>query len=180
MLVPNTSGDPTAYCHPSPRSWTYAAQDIDNFRESLENESKENKQSLIDFEYMLVAGRVGVSAALEFKIWLKHYRILAPEIKALIETGKMPNTSVLDLSKIMVFGIAGINAINNACKNKNIEKINKITNHVCKWLNTDDVAPDIVYAIIKSTFIKKYEEEFNLLKIAEFEKLFDKIGTVLK
>ena len=144
LLVPNTSGDPTAYCHPSPRSWTYAAQDIDNFRESLENESKENKQSLIDFEYMLVAGRVGVSAALEFKIWLKHYRILAPEIKALIETGKMPNTSVLDLSKIMVFGIAGINAINNACKNKNIEKINKITNHVCKWLNTDDVAPDIV------------------------------------
>ena len=36
------------------------------------------------------------------------------------------------------------------------------------------------YRIIKSTFIKKYEEEFNLLKIAEFEKLFDKIGTVLK
>ena len=77
LLKKPPEGDETAYCHPSPRAWTLAASDLDGT----------GPESPIEFQELLVAGRVGTGAATKFKVWLEHYRHIAPMIDALIHDG---------------------------------------------------------------------------------------------
>lgn len=184
LLKPNTSGDPTAYCHPSPRSWTLAAKDIDRFEKYVEKYPDDwpidhNNDPVVDFEYMLVAGRVGVKAALDFKIWLKHYRFLGPSIDALVENGTFPQAESMTLDRVMVFAIAGVNKLNKVCKSGDTEQIEKIINNVFNWLNSHQVTGDQAFAAIKSTLTLEFVEKYDLLSYQPFENVFDKIGDAI-
>lgn len=181
LLKPNESGDPTAYCNPSPRSWTLAAKDIDDYESYVlqqPDKLKSDTDAIIDFESMLVAGRVGIQAAIDFKIWLKYYRYLSPDIDALIERGIFPNMDMMTMDHVMVFGIAGINALNKTCQTAS-PKIEKIINNVFGWLNSDQVTADQCFACIKSTLTIELIEKYDLLSFKLFEDVFDKIGSAI-
>jgi len=187
LLKPNTSGDPTAYCHPSPRSWTLAAYDIDRFDEYLKKypedwpiyKEDEDIDPAVNFKHMLVAGRVGLKAALDFKIWLKHYRFLGPDIDKLINYGTFPDENLMSLDRIMVFAIAGINEINKACKMQDKEYLDKVINNVCRWMNSHQVTGDQAFATLKSTLTLEFVEKYDLLSYQFFEDMFDKIGDAI-
>ncbi|KKN65729.1 hypothetical protein LCGC14_0478680 [marine sediment metagenome] len=187
LLKPNDSGDPTAYCHPSPRSWTLAAKDIDMFAEHVKRNPEEfaldptaDKDPVIDFQCMLVAGRVGIKAALDFKIWLKFYRFLGPDIDALIEHGTFPDPNTMTLDHVMVFGIAGVSALNKACKANDSNRVERTLDNVFNWLLSDQVTPDQCFSIMKSTLSNSFVETHDLLAYQTFEDVFDKIGESIK
>lgn len=180
LLKPNSSGDPTAYCSPSPRSWTLAAKDIDSFEQYIKQFSNKFKNdSVVNFEYMLLAGRIGLKSALDFKMWLKYYKDLGPDIDALIDTGKFPNVSKMTLDHIMVFAITGLNALNKACREQNIKQIKLIINNVFTWLNSQQVSPDLCYAAMKCVLTQNFVDQYDLLDYPVFDAVFNKIGKAL-
>jgi hypothetical protein len=182
LLKPNDSGDPTAYCHPSPRSWTLAARDVDRFEQFVKRHPEEwmrepgGKDPVVDFECMLVAGRVGIKAALDFKIWLNHYRLLGPDIDALIEQGTFPSPDKMTLDRVMIFSIAGVNELNKACKANDTARIERVLSNVFPWLKSNQVTPDQAFAGIKSTLTTEFVHSHDLLAYQLFEDVFDKIG----
>lgn len=188
LLKPNESGDPTAYCHPSPRSWTLAARDIDKFAKynlkypelfKLDPDDDNGKDPVVEFQSMLVAGRVGIQAAIDFKIWLKFYRVLGPDINALINFGTFPNPEGMTLDHVMVFGISSIDALNKACKADDTVKVEHIINNVFPWLLSNQVTPDQCFAALKSSLSNDFVHTHDLLAFQLFEDVFDKIGEAI-
>jgi hypothetical protein len=111
LLVPAPDGDDTAYSNASPRSWTLAAGDLDN----AQDES-------VEFQTLLVAGRVGQTAAAKFSVWLTHYRHIAPMIDALVEHGKEPDVANMTTDRLMVCCIGACNEVAKACREKYTDK----------------------------------------------------------
>ena len=103
LLQGKPDGDDTAYCHPSPRAWTQAARDLDLA-----------KDEDVDYQTLIIAGRVGTAAAIKFKVWLTHHRHIEPMIDALVKDGKHPNIEGMHIDRVMVTAIAGVNPIAGA------------------------------------------------------------------
>ncbi|HEY8096863.1 MAG TPA: hypothetical protein VIE65_12340 [Methylobacter sp.] len=171
LLMKEAEGDETAYCSRSPRSWTQAAFDLDS-AESAD----------VDFQTMLVAGRVGQTGASSFKVWLEYYRELAPHIKNLVQKGDMTlDMRNLDLGQTMVFAIGAVDGIMRASRMpesevKGREKkkaVQEVTFRVSKLLNT--LPSEICVSALKSTLDHKVIDVFGLVEVKGFVDVYRKI-----
>lgn len=170
LLMPPPEGDDTAYCHPSPRAWTMAARDLDRvMKESVE------------FQTMLVAGRVGQGAAVKFRVWLDHYRHIEPIIDKLVREGVKPNVDNMTVDRVMVCAIAGCNAISQLCRDaptgtdkaKHEERILKVTKNVFGWLG--DIGPEFAIGAVKSVLSMKIIQDWKLTRVPELMATYVKI-----
>ena len=171
LLQPPPEGDDTAYCHPSPRAWTLAARDLDSVVEG----------SPIEFQELLVAGRVGTGAATKFKVWLQHYREIEPLIDALVKSGKAPDFGdKATLDRVLVCAIAGVDAVmeltRQGSKNKSkehLDKVGKTVKNVMGWVKT--LPGEICIGAMKSTFTMPVIQEYKLTQYPEFMEAFVKV-----
>ncbi len=173
LLVREASGDDTAYCSRSPRSWTNAARDLD---------CAEGRD--VDFQSLLVAGRVGQTGAANFKVWLEHYREIAPHVQALVERGEMTvNAESMDLGRLLVFSIGAVDAImrrtrapgDKASKRKSVHEA---TTRVSKFLNS--VSSEIAVCALKSTLNSEVIKEYDMVEAKGFVDVYRKIRAVDK
>jgi hypothetical protein len=170
LLKPAPDGDDTAYCHASPRAWTYASRDLQDSGDDVE------------FQTMLVAGRVGTSAAAKFRVWLDHYRHIEPLVDDLVLHGKHPQFSDGSFDKMFVCSIAScqaiVNAINNP-KTKNLsaaerkKKIHETTDNVMKWVV--GLLPEVQIGAVKSVFSPEIVTSNGLLEVTSFMDVFKNI-----
>jgi hypothetical protein len=169
LLMPPPEGDDTAYCHPSPRAWTAAARDLD----LAVNEP-------VEFQTMLVAGRVGQAAAVKFRVWLEHYRFIEPLIDKLVDEGAHPDIESMPVDRIMVCAIAGCNRIVQLCRDvhpgekaKREEKILRVTKNVFGWLG--EIPPEFAIGAVKSVLSMKIIQEWKLTRVPELMSTYIKI-----
>lgn len=166
---PAAEGDPTAYCRESPRSWTIAARDLDASLDMA------NPDQLVDLQTLLIAGRVGTTAAIKFKVWLEHYHYLVDYVDALVQNGKAPEGLTLDRQIV-----CAISACNEVVKvmSKSPKEFNKVLNNVFGWLST--LTPDLQICAVKSTITMDMIKQYKLIENPIFMKTFLQINHVLE
>jgi len=174
LLQKPPEGDETAYCHPSPRAWTLAARDLDGT----------SPNDPIEFQELLVAGRVGTGAATKFKVWLEHYRHIQPAIDALVLKGTHPPKD-MTLDRLFVCAIAGVNAVMEATRNPPKDKkvdhkkqVHQTTENVFKWLK--ELSGEVCIGAVKSTLNMKVIADFQLTKNQPFMDVYMKIRKAMK
>lgn len=171
---PPVQGDPTAYCRPSPRAWSQAARELD-FTTSKDS---------VDFQTLLVAGRVGSEAAAKFRVWLDHYRHLEPIINKLVEDGVHPPMDSFQVDKQFVCAIGATNMISQEARKDGKDKakqqaeVTKIATNVFGWLKT--LPTEYQIAAVKSTLSMDIIQKFNLTKIPDVMTTYVAIRKVLK
>lgn len=156
--------DPTEYCRPSPRAWTLAGFDLDA-----------TPDMSLDMKTNIVAGRVGSSSAVKFRVWLDHYQVIEPKIKALIEKGVMPDIQSESIDRIFIYGIAAASAIRKFTVK---EKVQKAAKHAFQFLEI--LPPEIQIGAVRTAFDIRYIEKFGLTSIPEVMKVYSKINASLK
>jgi len=170
-------GDPTAYCRESPRSWTMAASDLD------QTSSKDS----VDFQTLLVSGRVGMAAAVKFRVWLDHYRHVEPIIDKLVEKGEQPSINDMTIDRQLVCAIAAVNAVAQECKvvakspadrQKQEDHVNKIAKNVFGWLKK--LPSEFQIAAVKSALNMKTIQDFKLTKIQEVMEVYLSVRKAMK
>ena len=177
LLLPPADGDPTAYCHASPRSWTFAARDLDSLDRNQDT----------TFQTMLVAGRVGMGSAAKFRVWLDHYRHIEPLVDKLVKDGTAPPDMSID--RLIVCCISAVGAISQECRRqdeahktnkskKDPDKVYKISGHVLKWLSKQDTEFQI--AAIKNAFDMDLIRDWSLTKVPGFMECVNRTRGVLK
>jgi hypothetical protein len=179
LLKPPPAGDDTAYCHPSPRAWTLAARDLDH--------TDSNKHT-VDFQHLLVAGRVGAEAAVKFRVWLEHHRFIEPFIDKLVKDGTHPGgEATKDPARTIVCAIAAINCVMQECrkdlksndaKEKQEKEVVRITKNVCGWLQ--HIQPEFQIAAVKSVLTMKVIQDFKLTRVAEFMAVYMRIRSAIR
>lgn len=172
---PDTSGDMTAYCSCSARSWSNAARDLDFAQDAGENDST--------FQQNLIAGFVGVEAATKFQIWLEFYKEIYPMVDALVNHGKEPELNNATMDKIIVTAIAACQEISRRCENdkpskKEIDDVKKIVSNICGWLTK--CQPDIQITAMKSTMVVPKIMSYQLPSIPKFMEIFKNINKAFK
>lgn len=176
LLQKPPQGDETAYCHPSPRAWTLASKDLKN---------TSTKSSDLDFETMLIAGRVGKATAAKFRVWLDHYRHIEPFIDELVRSGKHPvfpqGEDTID--RILICAIAGCDAILNTIRTAEAKKnlseeerakvVHKVVENVMGWIK--GLLPELQIAAVKTVITMPMVTNYQLMKIKPFMETFVKI-----
>lgn len=174
LQVSPNKDDPTAYCRPSPRSWTRAAAELDALPEDAD----------IETQMIVIAGRVGVTAALGFRVWMEHYRHIAPHIDQLVANGTFPpNNFAID--KLLVCAISACNEVakvagtrkGGGTKKASDDQIEKVSKHVFDWLETLTAENQI--AAVKSTISAKVVIDNNLIRIPSVSKVFGNLKRIL-
>jgi hypothetical protein len=174
LSMPPIEGDPTAYCRPSPRSWSLAARDID----------KTDPKASVDFQTLLVAGRVGSSAATKFRVWLDHYRHVEPIIDRLVKEGTHPNMGDFTVDKQLVTAIGSVAEIAKECRKekqdrtKQQEAVHKMSKNVFSWLKK--LPSEFQIAAVKSTLSMDQITKFQLTKIPEVMETYLSIRSAMK
>ncbi|OPZ40858.1 MAG: AAA domain (dynein-related subfamily) [Synergistetes bacterium ADurb.BinA166] len=156
-------GDPTAYCRPSPRSWTMAARDLD----------RTTSKDSVDFQTLLVAGRVGISASVKFKVWLDHYRHVEPIVDKLVKDGTHPSTNEMPIDKQIVCAISAVNAIvqesraqeKTADRAKASAAVQGVAARVFSWIKT--LPSEFQIGAVKSTLNMKLIQEHKLTGVKD-------------
>jgi len=172
---PPVEGDPTAYCRPSPRAWSAAARDLDR---------TSNKDS-VDFQTMLVAGRVGSEAAVKFRVWLDHYRHVEPVIDELVKTGKAPDMKTMTIDKQLVCAIGAVSAVSAEARRSDIrekvkhqQSVDRIATNVFSWIQS--IPTEFQIAAVKSSLSMELIQKFNMQKIPSVMQTYLAVRKVLK
>lgn len=177
LARPPIEGNPTAYCRESPRSWTMAARDLD------ETSSKDS----VDFQTLLVSGRVGMAAAVKFRVWLDHYRHVEPIIDRLVEKGEQPSINDMSIDRQLVCAIAAVNAVAQECKvvtktpaerQKQEDRVNKVAKNVFGWVKK--LPSEFQIGAVKSTLNMKMIQDFKLTKIQEVMETYLTVRKAMK
>ncbi|MGH9917405.1 MAG: ATP-binding protein [Nitrososphaerales archaeon] len=178
LCMPAIEGDPTAYCRPSPRSWTEAAREL-NFTDP--------KKHSVDFQSMLVAGRVGTAAAVKFRTWLEFYRHVEPLVDELWEKGKAPPMNDMTIDKQLVCAISAVDMVAQACrrqpktpadKQKQMDEVQKGAKNVFSWVK--QLQGEFQIGAVKSTLNMKLIQDFNLTKIPEVMQTYLNVRKAMK
>jgi hypothetical protein len=174
--MPPTEGDPTAYCRPSPRSWAQAASELNQ---------TDPKVHSVDFQSMLVAGRVGTAAAVKFRTWLDYYRHVEPMVDELWEKGKAPPTNDMTIDKQLVCAISAVDMVAQECRktpktlaDKQIETVQKGAKHVFGWIRT--LSAEFQIGAVKSTLNMKLIQDFKLTQIPEVMQVYLNVRKAMK
>lgn len=160
----------TCYASPSPRGWTLASRAI--------VQAKELK--IVDAESItqLIAGFVGLDAAIKFKVWFECYKRFDPFINSLIENGKMTlRFSSLEETEKIVFVIS-------ACYHAKIKtlELSKSKNrfiyleNLCKFFDTTAIDPEIKVLALNNAFNFEMITKNKLYSCKSFFDLFKNIG----
>ena len=173
LQMPAPEGDPTAYCHPSARSWSMAAKDLDRAQDQNTT-----------FQTMLVSGRVGTGAAAKFRVWLEHYRHIEPMVDKLVKDGTHPPDMSID--KLIVCAISATGAIAGECRKqdatkggkKDKDKVHKIAANVMGWLSKVDTEFQI--AAVKNSLDMELIRDWELVKAKGFMDVIHRTHSVLK
>jgi hypothetical protein len=171
---PPVEGDPTAYCRPSPRAWSQAARELD----------QTTTKDTVDFQTLLVAGRVGSEAAAKFRVWLEHYRILEPIIDRLVGEGTLPNMGEMTIDRQLVCAIGAASAVAQECrkdvkdKAKHQEAVNKTAKNVFTWLQK--LPSEFQIAAVKSTLNMEIITKYQLTKIPEVMNTYLSVRKAMK
>jgi len=161
LLTKTDQTDETAYAKESPRSWLNSARVLD----FAVDES-------IDRQVMLISGFVGNSAAIKFKVWLEHYRFIAPAVDNLIRDGKHPDLKKMSTDKIIVCSIAAAGEIMKLCnsslksdkeKKLQLKNIERVTTNVFEWYHK--IPTEFALAGIKSCMNLHVIHSFDLIQI---------------
>lgn len=172
LCQPPNVEDPTAYCRPSPRSWSMASSDL----------NKTGKDTSLEFQTMLVAGRVGLEAALRFRVWLDHYRHIEPMLHDLIFKGVHPDVHDTE-DRLIVCALSACSLVSpkwRSSKDPSFEFIAQIlreTENVYNWILT--LSPDVQIAAIKSTVIMEHVSKFKLMDSPSFNSAIKTINKML-
>ena len=178
LSMPPIEGDPTAYSRPSPRSWSQASSELN---------MTDPKQHSVDFQSMLVAGRVGTAAAVKFKTWLQYSRHIEPLVDELWENGKFPSSNDMTIDKQLVCAIMSVDMVSRTCrrtaknsqeKARKDEQLRKGTVNVFKWLGS--LSSEFQIGACKSTLNMKLVQDNELTKIPELMKVYLNIRKALK
>ena len=171
VLKPDKSGDPFAYCNPSPRAWTYAAKDLDRL-------IRDNKS--IDFQQMVIGGWVGKEASAKFRVWLEYYKDLQPIIEDWLKGGNYPNIDAPD--KQMVLCISGLSVLADVCKiqpsskeeqEAKTKKIKLLVERVCGYL--EGVGEDFITGATRAVLTPELINKNNLKEYEKFVNCFKKV-----
>jgi hypothetical protein len=178
LCMPSVEGDPTAYCRPSPRSWASAANEL-----NLTNP----KDHSVDFQSMLVAGRVGTAAAVKFRTWLDYYRHVEPLVDELWEKGKAPPMNDMSIDKQLVCAIAAVDLVAQCCrkqpktpadKQKQMDEVQKGAKNVFSWVR--QLSGEFQIGAVKSTLNMKLIQDFQLTKIKEVMETYLNVRKAMK
>ena len=174
---PPVEGDPTAYTRCSPRSWSWAGFDL-NAAESTAS---------IDFQTLIVAGRVGQEPAAKFRVWLDHYRHIEPLIDALIKKGEVPNVGDMTIDRVLVLALAACNAVGQTArkptkgpseKEKLEAEVQKVATNAFKLI--ENLPPEFQVAAVKSTLSIELVSENKLTKIPSVMKAYLNVRKAMK
>lgn len=178
LLTPPPSGDDTAYCHGSPRSWTKAGRCID----------LAGKDKSVDFQTLLVAGCVGTGAAIKFKVWLEHFRHIEPLIDRLVKEGKHPEANeITGPDRMMVTALSACGAVmaetrktptGDADKKKQREKVASLVKNVFGWMKR--IPSEYSVGAVKSVLHMDNIKEFNMTADEDFMAVFLQIRKSMK
>lgn len=172
--------DPTAYCSPSPRAWTLAAKDLDHISysefKSMYSDEDDSfiENEFINFQFKIVSGRVGFSAAFRFKTWLKYYRDLEPMIDDLVDNGNRPEK--LSSDSIMIFTISALSKMRMKI-NSSKDKL-KYAENVFQWMR-DEVPPEFCLSAMKCTINNAFLKGNNLFECEALNEIFDEISELV-
>lgn len=176
LAMPAVEGDPTAYTRPSPRSWAMAARDLDS---TTTNDT-------LDFQTLIVSGRVGTPAAVKFRVWLDHYRHIEPLIDDLVKNGKHPDVNQMAVDRLLVTSIAAIGQVSAHAKQtpkkgdeqKHEELVQKVAKNCFSWVAK--LPSEMQVAAAKSTLDMTLIQKYKLTKIQEVMNVFLNIRKATK
>jgi hypothetical protein len=175
LLKAPAEGDPTAYCHPSPRAWSNAAQDLD----------KAGPKASLEFQTKLIAGRVGMGAATKFAVWLEFYKEVEPFVDALVRDGKHPPEMSID--KLIVCAISSTMRISSVCREeekkgkkdqKSIDRVHGTAAKVTSWISK--IESEFQIAAFKNAFDMELVREWSLTKVPNFMQTVEKVHKIIK
>jgi hypothetical protein len=157
LSKPPIDGDPTAYARESPRAWTLAAKDLD---------TTDNQKDSVEFQTLLVAGRVGSAAATKFRVWLDHYRHIEPIVEKLAADGTFPNLE-MTIDKQLVCAIGAVNMVAQECRKDKAKQdaVNKVAKNVFNWVQ--NLPSEFQIAAVKSTLNMDLITKWSLTKVPE-------------
>lgn len=182
-------GDPTAYTRGSPRAWTDAARDLDKLS-ALVAEGKitfDSADDLIAHQTIIVAGRVGETAATQFRVWLQYRSKVEPLVAKLVDRGEIPSNEEMDrmeLAESIVYFITSTQAIILAAKDKvgpdgkvvklshdeKKKEVHRVAHNVSQMLKR--IPPEHQIAAIKSTLDSDFVKGWELTKCADLMKVY--------
>jgi hypothetical protein len=174
---PPIEGDPTAYTRCSPRAWTKAAHAL----------NVTSATSSIDFQTLIVAGRVGQEPAAKFRVWLDHYRHIEPLIDALVKKGDVPNVGDMTIDRVLVLSLASCGAIGQLARKttkgpserEKLEgEVQKAATNVFKLIEA--LSPEFQVAAVKSTLSIELVQDFKLTKIPAVMKAYLNVRKAMK
>ncbi len=177
LSMPAVEGDPTAYTRPSPRSWTMAARDLD----------MTNKNHTLDFQTLLVAGRVGTAAAAKFRVWLDYYRHVEPIVEKLLKDGTHPSVHDMTVDKQLVCAISAVNAVaieakaageSKGDKDKAVKKVQDVAKRIFGWIKT--LPSEFQIGAVKSTLNMKLIQDNALTKVPEVMETYLNVRKAMK
>lgn len=188
LLVKNSSTDPTAYCNPSPRSWALAAQDLDNldYQKFAKTFSEKNKtiqdevnsaeiqetidEKFLNMQFRLVAGRVGIQAALKFRMWLAYYRKLSPLVDDILTTGHLDATITSDEQVVLATSLLA--KMKEQILTLSGKEKKNLADRVFGWM-VDNMSPAYMLAALKSSINDIFMRQHDLMESDKFNQLID-------
>jgi hypothetical protein len=176
LSMPSVEGDPTAYCRPSPRSWTMGARDLD----------MTSSKDTVDFQTLLVAGRVGTAAAAKFRVWLDYYRHVEPIVDKLLKDGTHPSVNDMTVDKQLVCAISAVNAVAQEArtattakdKDKAVKTVQAVAQKVFGWVKT--LPSEFQIGAVKSTLNMKLIQDNALTKVPEVMETYLNVRKAMK
>lgn len=177
---PAAEGDPTAYCRPSPRAWSLAARDLDMTMEGPKTDAS------VEFQSLMVAGRVGMAGATKFRVWLDHYRHVEPMIDELVKNGTAPNPDKLSIDRLLVLCIGAAAEVANLMRKdvadkdraKHKETVHKVASNVFSYISKQTT--DYQICAVKSNFNMDMITKYDLTKVKPVMDTFLAVRKVLK
>ena len=178
LSMPCVEGDPTAYCRPSPRSWTEGARELD---------ATDPKIHSVDFQSMLIAGRVGTAAAVKFRVWLDYYRHVEPLVDKLWAKGEAPPMNDMSIDKQLVCAISAVNMVAQECRKPTKtasdrqalqDSVHKGAKNVFGWVK--QLSGEFQIGAVKSTLNMKLIQDFQLTKIPEVMSTYLNVRKAMK
>ena len=161
LSVAANPDDPTAYCRPSPRSWAAAARELDAAR-------SQDSDLLTD----LVAGRVGEDAAVKFKVWLDHYRVIEPIVDKVM-AGKPVKVDDLSIDKVFVLAISLAGQVRSTTP-KNAKEIAKRCFNVI-----NEFPPEVQIGAVKASLDMATIQKLGLHAVPEVMSVYHRISRAL-
>lgn len=170
---PPVDGDPTAYTRQSPRAWTLAGHDLDKCPEAS-----------IEFQSIVVAGRVGMQAANSFRVYLEHYRHIEPQVTALVDQGKAPDLKDMPIDRVMIFAVRVLAALVSKVNNL-VEKgqkpskasVHEIAKRVFGFLTK--LQPDFQVMAVKCAMTIDFIKTWELTNLPEVMAVYSNIRKVI-